>query len=389
MKQIVIKKKGEKALLGRHPWIFSGAIAAADEGIAEGELVLVRDGAGNTLGTGYFNGRSQIRVRMLAFGDTPVTDSYLSERIAQALARRDADPFLAGTDACRLINGEDDFLPGLVVDTYRNHLVVQIATAGMERLKPLVVAALRALRSPESVYERSDHPGRSIEGLPPRAGQLWGETPPRVAIEEDGLRFLVDIPRGQKTGFFLDQRENRRMVRALARGRRVLNCYAYTGGFTAAALAGGAREVVSVDASAEALALLEENLAANGLAGANRSVTADVPAFLRGFDGSADFIILDPPAFAKGREQVDRACRGYKDINLVAARSCPPGSLLLTCSCSRFIDMDLFQKVVFAAMSDARREAVIMRKTHHATDHPVSIFHPEGEYLKALLLSIV
>ncbi len=392
MRSVRLKKGKEKPLLARHHWVFSGAIARVEEGIEGGEMVTVEDYSGRRLGCGYYNSRSQIRVRMLSFGDEEPDSAHLRRLISESLERRKENPLLRGTNALRLIHAEGDALPGLVVDDYNGHLVLQVLTLGMDRLRDRVVEILKELRDPKSLYERSDGPGREVEGLPERTGVLYGSVPEEIEIEEAGCLFSVDVRRGQKTGFFLDQRDNRHLIGSLAGGRRVLNLFSYTGGFTVAAARGGARGVMSVDASADALARARKNSKINGLADRFAEnleyCQADVFDYLRNEKIEADLIILDPPAFAKSRGSVERACGGYKDINRLALAGCPRGSFLLTCSCSRFVDGDLFQKVVFAAALDAGRRAFLVRRTFQPADHPVNLYHPEGEYLKALLLYV-
>ncbi len=278
---VYLKKGKEKALLLRHHWIFSGAIESIDDGARDGDVVAIHDRGGIVLGYGYLNRASQITVRMLSFGDAPFTANSLKELLSAAIARRKANPLLSGTDAFRLIHSEGDFLPGLIVDSYAGHLVIQALTLGIDRMKGDIIRFLGELLDPPGIYERSDHRGREMEGLTKLSGLLSGSVPEEIIINENGLRFIVDIAHGQKTGFFLDQREHRGLVRRVASGRKALNLFSYTGGFTAAALAGGALSVTSVDSSAGALAMLEKNVALNGPAGASRSVRADVFDYLR------------------------------------------------------------------------------------------------------------
>jgi 23S rRNA (cytosine1962-C5)-methyltransferase len=388
MKTIYLKEHKEKALLRRHPWIFSGAIGRRDPGIGDGDIIAVCDGHGAHLGCGYYNSRTQIAVRMLSFGDIEVTDNYLRDLVRAAAARRAGNPFLRDTDSYRLIFSEGDFLPGLIVDSYGGHLVLQCLTLGMDRLRGSIVTILKEELNPSSIYERSDHEGRALEGLAPAQGQLLGETPAELVMNEAGMSFYVNIGTGQKTGFFLDQRDNRVLVRGLARGRKVLNLFCYTGGFSVAAAAGGAASIVSVDSSAEALELARKNMELNRVTAPCGFARADIFQYLRNETIDAELIILDPPALAKNRASVDRACRGYKDLHLQLARRCPAGATILTCSCSRFIAMELFQKVVFEAFADAGRKAAIIGKHGQPCDHPVSIFCPETEYLKTMLLQL-
>jgi 23S rRNA (cytosine1962-C5)-methyltransferase len=388
MKHVTIKKGREKPLHQRHPWVFSGAIASCDEGTSDGETVAVTDWKGNHIGYGYYNSRSQITVRMMSFGVREIDRGLVRDRILSARQKRTANPLLQHTDAYRLIFSEGDQLPGLIVDYYNGCLVLQVLTLGMERMRDMVIESLLEAVRPACIYERSDHPGRTIEGLDMRSGPVHGSMPQEIKITENGMSFFVDVIHGQKSGFFLDQRENRDLVRAYARDRRVLNLFCYTGGFSVAALSGGAAGIVSVDSSADALSHAKRNVELNHPGASAEFHAADVFSYLRKGIPSCDFIILDPPALAKSRNDVQNACRGYKELNRQAAMKCPAGSLLFTSSCSRFIDADLFQKVVFSAMSDAGRDAVILTKTHHPVDHPVSIYNPESEYLKSLLLYI-
>jgi 23S rRNA (cytosine1962-C5)-methyltransferase len=387
MKRIHLKDKKEKAVLRRHPWVFSGAIERRDPDISDGEIVAVCSSRGDALGHGYFNGRTQISVRMLSFGSEEFTTGMLRGLIRASAKRRALNPLLRNTDSYRLVFSEGDGIPGLIVDTYGGHLVMQCLTLGIDRLKDEVAGILVEETRPASIYERSDHEGRGLEGLGPCVGQVHGTTPDDLVIHEGDLSFFASPLRGQKTGFYLDQRDNRALVRKLARDRRVLNLFSYTGGFSAAAALGGAVGIISVDGSAEALETARRNMALNNVA-QGEFVKADVFQYLRDEDITSDFIILDPPALAKNRASAENACRGYKDLHLQVASKCPTGTLLLTCSCSRFIDMDLFQKVVFGAFSDAGRGAAIIGKYGQPCDHPVSIFCPETEYLKAILLYI-
>ncbi len=388
MKTIQLKQHKEKALLRRHPWVFSGAIGKKEPGIADGDMVSVCDAAGARLGCGYYNGRTQIAVRMLSFGDMEFTGTGLRELVRAAAARRAGSPLLRDTDSYRLIFSEGDFLPGLIVDSYDGHLVVQCLTLGMDRLKEAIVDILAEELDPASIYERSDHEGRGLEGLAPAQGQLHGTTPADLVMNENGMSFYVSIGAGQKTGFYLDQRDNRSLVRGLARDRRVLNLFSYTGGFSVAAAMGGAASITSVDSSADALAMAAKNMELNRVAAPAAFTRADIFQYLRDERVKADLVILDPPALAKNRASVGRACRGYKDLHLQLALQCPAGALVLTCSCSRFIDMHLFQMVVYEAFADAGRKASIIGKYGQPCDHPVSIFCPETEYLKAILLQV-
>jgi 23S rRNA (cytosine1962-C5)-methyltransferase len=295
------------------------------------------------------------------------------------------------TNAYRLINGEGDFLPGLVVDRYGDFLVCQFFTSGMELLKETVVDCLAAMTSAKGIFERSEGRARSEEGLEPSVGTLWGEPPPELLrIEEHGLQFVVDLRHGQKTGFFLDQRENRQFLSSLAQHATVLNCFSYSGAFSVYALRGGAREVISLDSSRPALELAEQNLALNGFEGAAAElIQGDAFAYLKESQSLFDFIVLDPPSLAHKRSDITAATGGYKYLNLHALRHLKPGGILFTFSCSQHISLDLFQKVVFGAAVDAGRKVTVLKRLGQALDHPVSLHHPEGEYLKGLALNVL
>ena len=387
--QCILQKGKERPVKNRHPWIFSGAIDRIEEGFEAGDLVRVFSEHDQFLGIGYLNPDSQIVVRMLAFEDVAIDEAFFEAKIVQAIEmRRPLIP--TGTNAYRLIHSEGDFLSGLTVDIYGDFLVAEFNTAGIDAWKPVIVKILRKYFPAFSIFERSDSDLRKWEGLKRSVGVLAGSEPPAaIEILENGIKFGVDIEGGQKTGFFLDQRESRAVVRDLSSGKRVLNCFAYTGGFSVYAAKGGAKEVVSVESSEPAVAMGRKNFERNGL-GAEHGVWAqtDVFDYLRATKKEFDMIILDPPAFCKNKNQVQDAARGYKDINLQALRQLPKGGLLFTFSCSSYITPDLFQKIIFGAASDAKRDVRILKKTSHAFDHPINIYHPEGEYLKGLLCEV-
>ncbi len=387
MDGVILKPGKDKAVRNRHHWIFSGAVQRLPE-FEDGAVLPVRSADGDLLGHAYFNRSSSIVGRMVSFGrETPEDAVRRAIDGAVALRRRFFDP--AVTNAVRLVNAEGDHLPGLVADLYDDVLVLQVATLGMEKLKPFVLELLAAAVKPRSVYEKSDLPSRREEGLSEREGTLSGEPPGRVRVVENGLPFLVDIVRSQKTGFYLDQREMRRLAGEVARGRHVLNAFSYSGAFSVYALRGGAVRADSVDSSASAVALAQENFEINGLpSDSGIFFTADVFEFLREPDLDYDFIILDPPAFAKRKTEVVQACRGYKDINRLAIQRVRPQGLVMTSSCSHFVDDRLFQQVVFQAAGEAGRRVRILQRHRQALDHPVNIYHPETEYLKGLLLYV-
>jgi 23S rRNA (cytosine1962-C5)-methyltransferase len=320
-----------------------------------------------------------------------IDKAFFRGRIESALAIRKSI-LSPETTACRLIHAEGDLLPGLICDKYGDYLVLQLHTAGMERFRDGIISLLTDLLSPRMMYDRSDAATRAQEGLPDSAGPIAreGTFPDHIEIRENGMRFLVDVKQGQKTGFYLDQRDNRFLIRGLAQGKRVLNCFSYTGGFSVYAALGGAAGVTSVEASAGALELCKENLILNDIPlEGQRLVKGDVFQFLRDDQDEYDLIILDPPAFAKRKGQVKGAIRGYKDINLFAMKLAKKGGLILTCSCSQHIDADLFQKILSYAAGDSNRQLQILGHWGAPPDHPTALHHPEGAYLKAFLLRVV
>lgn len=395
MGSVVLKPGKEKPIRNRHPWIFSGAVARIAGEPADGDTVDVLDHQGKFLARGYLNRRSQIVVRCLTWDeDEEIDPAFWQRRLQQAIAGRQGLLQPASTDACRLVHAESDLVPGLVVDQYGGYLAVQALTLGIERHKADVVRSLVELVQPEGIYERSDVEVREKEGLPPQTGLLWGQEPASpVEIHENGYHFWVDIQRGQKTGFYLDQRDNRSRLSGYASGRTVLNAFAYTGSFAVYAGRAGAQQVVSVDTSAEALDLARRNVLLNGLPDRDDDyVVGDVFAVLRQYRAEGrrfDLIILDPPKFAYTQSQVQAACRGYKDINWLAMQLLKPDGILFTMSCSGAVKADLFQKVVFGASVDAQRDAQVLEKLSQATDHPILLSFPEGEYLKGFVCRVL
>jgi len=381
--RVVLKPGREKSVRNRHPWIFSGAIEHAE---GQSDLVQVTSNQGEYLATGTLNRRSQIAVRLLTWDAAEKVDgAFWQRRLERAIAGRAqlaADP---ATNAYRLVHAEADGLPGLIVDRYGPWLVIQCLTAGMAQRRAEMAALLAELLAPAGIYARDDADVRLKEGLALETGLLQGEEPPdRVEIVEHERRFLVDVKRGHKTGFYLDQRENRRRVTAYCDGQEALNAFAYTGAFGVYAARAGARSVTNVDTSAEALALAEENLALNDC-GPQEMVTGDVFQVLRRYrrEGRTfDLIILDPPKFAASQAEVMDAARGYKDVNLSAMRLLRPGGMLVSFSCSGLVSADLFQKILFGASVDAGRDAQIIDRLAQGSDHPVLLTFPESAYLK-------
>ncbi|WP_309682834.1 class I SAM-dependent methyltransferase [Polaromonas sp.] len=390
MKIIRLKEGKERSLLRRHPWIFDGAIAKG--GGDAGETVRVEGHDGQFLGWAAFSPSSKIRARVWSFDENERIDaSFFIARIELAIRARSL--FDIQSDGWRLIHGESDGLPGVVVDRYGDTLVAQFSSCGAERWKGVIVDALLAQTGLTRLYERSDASVRSLEGLPEATGWLAGAGDTAVTITEHDWTLSLDVAQGHKTGFYLDQRDSRHKFAAHARRlrfQRVLNCYCYTGGFTVAALAGGARHVTSIDSSGPAIERAAANVALNGF-DASRStlLDADVNAMLRQYlkDGKTfDAIVLDPPKFAPTITHAERAARAYKDINRLALSILEPGGVLFTYSCSGGISADLFHKIVASAGTDAGVDAYISERLGGAPDHPMTVAFPEGEYLKGLVL---
>ncbi len=385
--RVVLNKARERSLVNRHPWIFSGAVDRIEGEYEPGEVLPVYSAEGQFLAKGFVNPRSQIVVRVLSFRDEPVDDAFFLQRFQQAadLRRRFIPP---QTNAYRLVHSDGDLLPGLIVDKYDRALVVQIFSRGMDRLRSRILDWLRQLFDPAVVVEKSEARVLAEEGLEPRREVLFGEYRQPVQILEAGIRYEVDLLEGQKTGFFLDQRENRQRIGELAAGKRLLNCFSYTGGFSLAAAKQGA-STVSVEISEAAQQLAQRNFRLNGLElSQHRFITADVFEYLREMEEEFDVIVLDPPAFVKKKIHIQRGARGYKDINRLAMQKIVPGGYLLSCSCSHYINWDLFQKILFSAAAESQREVQVIGKFSQPPDHPFSIYHPEGEYLKSFLLKV-
>ncbi|MEE9935005.1 MAG: class I SAM-dependent rRNA methyltransferase [Deltaproteobacteria bacterium] len=386
--QITLKKGREAALLRGHPWVFSGAIASVAGKPADGDVVRLADAQGRGLALGFYNRKTDISFRLLTRDCGAAIDAaFWRERIERALDLRRA-VLSPATNAYRVINAEGDGCPGLIADAYGDVLAVSLTTAGMEKHRQHILDALGACLQPARIYEQSVGRSRTLEGLSDRRGFLQGDDHSSVVrVKENHYTFDVDFVGGQKTGFFLDQRVNREKLGALARGRTVLNCFCYTGAFSVYAAAGGAKKVVSLDISRSACAAAAEHLRINGFAADSHSVIeADVFDFLRDLKEDFDLIILDPPAFAKTRHDVPKASRGYKDINLQAIRHLSPGGLLATFSCSNFMEEDLFGKIVQGAARDAQADLQVLARLEAGPDHPLVLGHPEGRYLKGLLV---
>ncbi len=397
--QIHLKRGKEKAVVQHHPWVFSGAIARVDDA-QDGDTVDILDAAGHWLARGSYNSRSQIAARIWTWDPaTSVDRAFLRNRLLQALTRREAMIQRERTNAFRVVNAESDLMPGLVVDQYAGFAILQFLTLGIDRWKQELTELVQELLRPHGIYERSDVDVREKEGLAPAAGLLAGLEPPdEFEIRENGLRFLVGVKSGHKTGFYLDQRENRaRVARHLTDvecgGCDILNAFSYTGGFAVYLCAANPlARVVNLDSSADALNLARENMRLNGSEDRGGFVEGDAFQVLRRLRDEGrtfDGIILDPPKFVYSRAQMPSGLRGYKDINLLALKLLKPGGTLVTFSCSGLVSADLFQKVVFGAAVDAGREAQIVGKLLQSSDHPILLSFPESEYLKGLICRVV
>jgi 23S rRNA (cytosine1962-C5)-methyltransferase len=409
MNIVTLKPGREKSLYRRHPWLFSGAIHRIKGNPAMGETVEVRNSHGKFLAWGAFSPKSQIRIRVWSLDPNDVIGpDFFLKRLKKAMDFRKkmidefdigfgdhetvVSPSQALPDAFRLVFAESDGLPGFITDCYGDILVVQFLSAGAERWRQELIRLLIGMTGFEHIFERSDAHVRELEGLPIRNGRVIGNPPERVIIKEQRMRFLVDVVSGHKTGFYLDQRKNRELVRKLAGGKDVLDCFCYSGGFSVGALAGGAKSVTAVDSSERALKLVLENMKLNKLPLEKITLLSkDVFRQLRKFRDQArkfDLIVLDPPKFAPTASQVKKATRGYKDINLLALKLLNPGGILVTFSCSGGVDTALFQKIVAGAVIDSGVSAKIIRRLEQSPDHPVSLTFPESEYLKGLIIKV-
>ncbi len=386
-KGVILKPGREKSVLNRHHWLFSGAIESFPPDFIDGNIYPVWSAAGDLLGYGYFNRKCSLTGRLISFGPGRPYEA-IRQNLTEAIRLR--ENFYGPAEACRLVNGESDSLPGLIVDRYQPGLVIQVSTLGMEKLKPLVIQFLTELIKPEFIYEKSLLPSRKEEGLNEQEGLLFGQLAEPLLIDEGGLKFKVYLRGTQKTGLFLDQREMRRLVQELAAGKKILDGFSYTGGFALAALKGRAAKVDLVDDSAQALAMAKENMALNGFPVSSfRLIKQDMFDFLNKVTRlDYDLVILDPPAFAKKRADEKQASRAYQRLNSLALSKMKRASLLLTFSCSYYVNRELFQKIIFQAALQAGRRVSILSHHRQSFDHPVSIFHPESDYLKGFLLYI-
>lgn len=375
-----------------HPWVFAGEIADIARGSEDGDVVEVFDARGRFLGMAFLNTQSKITLRYLSSHEERIDGQWWYDRIAAAIDRRAALPRIDRTDALRLVSGEADGLPGLIVDRYADVLAVQMLALGLEPWREVLIDALLDLARPNTIWERSDVSVRELEGLERRSGLLAGEEPPPLTeVREGPARLLVDVRHGQKTGMFLDQRRNRGAVATYAQDKRVLNCFAYSGAFGVHAALAGAREVINTDISADACALAERNMALNGTAKLHHAVEANCFDLLREWSDRSeqlDMVILDPPAFTKSRSTVDAAIRGYKEINLRALRLLRPGGTLVTCSCSQHVDDATFKAMLRDAATDARRDLLLLEQRGQGPDHPVLLRAPETQYLICIIAEV-
>lgn len=395
MATVTLQPGKERPVVQRHPWAFSGAIARIQGPFPErGDVVDVQSASGEWLARGCWSDGSQIRVRLFTWNPhEPVDDALIRRRIERAIHGQRRLGMLTEDGACRLVYAESDGIPGLIVDYYAGFLVVQLLTQAMALRSAAITRILVETLAPRGIYERSDADVRDKEGLPPASGILWGEMPPeRVRVRLPGdLWHTVDLCTGQKTGAYLDQAFNRLRVAVHCAGAELLDCFCYTGGFTIAAARAGASHAIAVDTSEAALNMLRDGLALNAVTIPVETVAADVFQLLRRYrDEHRRFnvIVLDPPKFAHTQAQIERATRGYKDINLLAMQLLRPGGVLATFSCSGLVSSDLFQKVVFGAALDARRDVQIIERLTQSPDHPVLLTFPEGEYLKGLICRV-
>jgi 23S rRNA (cytosine1962-C5)-methyltransferase len=392
--QVILKPGREKSVNNRHPWVFSGAISRTEGNPSNGDVVDVWNSRARFVARGIYNEKSQIQVRLLSWNPNDAIDeSFWRRRLRRAIAGRQALIQSQDTDAYRLVYSEADGLPGFIADQYGTWLVVQFLSMAAERHRSVIIDTMVDLIGPQGIYERSDTDARELEGLVPIAGPVWGEVPPDlIEIMENGHTFIVDVKLGHKTGFYLDQRENRHHLTKYCRNKEILNAFSYTGGFSVYAAHAGAGRITSVDSSERALQLAERNMRRNDLGDREDVyVPADVFEVLRAYGSNKwkfDIVILDPPKFAHSKRHVEKATRGYKDINMLGMKLVKPGGILMTFSCSGTVSPDLFQKVLFGASVDAGRTVQIIERLSQASDHPILLTYPESEYLKGVICRV-
>ncbi len=391
MPTLILKRGKEQRILSGHPWIYAGEVKKTRGEVTDGDVVRVVDHAGRHLGMALVNSRSKILARLYTRGREVLDRDFLRRRLREARQFRRDFLRLGPEGGVRWVFSEGDRLPGLIVDQYGGVVVLQLLTLPMDLRRDLLVELIHEAFGPVAVVERSDVGSRVYEGLEPVKQVLAGQVAGPVTIEENGTRYLVDVLGGQKTGFFLDQRENRERVRRYAPGRRVLDAFCYTGGFAVAAAKAGATQVVALDSSRDALTVAEENTSLNGVAGKCEFEEVNVFDRLRSLQKEGakfDLVVLDPPAFAKNKASVAGAFRGYKEVNLRALKLLSSGGLLLTCSCSQHMTETLFERMLVEAVRDARVDATVLRRTTQAADHPIVLGMPESQYLKCFWLRV-
>jgi 23S rRNA (cytosine1962-C5)-methyltransferase len=394
MFEVILKKGKEKAVLQRHPWVFSGAIERVKGSPNNGDIVKLTNAKGDFMAYGFYNDQSRVALRLLEWDENVIVDdTWFREKVGVAVKSR-ADILADGTtNTCRLIFSESDYLPGLIVDKYNNHLAVQILTSGIENVMPVIIDELNNLLKPESIFDKSDASSREHEGLQTSNVALTLNSPPEnVEVKENGIVYNINIAEGQKSGFYCDQRDNRKILASHAKGKKVLDCFSYTGGFSLNSLYEGASSVTSVDSSALAIETLRENIKLNNLDAAKHiAIQSDVNKQLRAFrdqEEKFDIIVLDPPKYAPSRSALDRASRAYKDLNRLAMLLLNDGGLLATYSCSGAMNMETFKQVLAWAALDAGKQVQFIYQFCQPEDHPVRASFPEGEYLKGLLCRV-
>jgi 23S rRNA (cytosine1962-C5)-methyltransferase len=386
-KEVILKKNKEESVLRKHPWVFSGAIDLIDEEIVDGDIVSVYDSRKRFLARGHFQ-NATIAVRIVSFEERDINQSFFTEKIGNAIQlRKNLGLFSSDNSICRLVHGEGDGLPGLIIDFYENVAVIQCHSIGMYNSLSYINKALQKnIADLEAVYSKSSDTLHNKEIA--KDAFLFGDVSVPHLAKERGICFSIDWITGQKTGFFIDQRENRTLLGNYAKGKKILNTFCYSGGFSLSALHAGAKEVHSLDSSKKAIELTDANIALNKFKGKHKSIVADAMEYLKNIDNSYDIIVLDPPAFAKHRDKRHQAIQGYKRLNEMAIKAIKPGGIIFTFSCSQVVDKYLFTNTVIAAAINSRRNIRILEQLHQPSDHPINAFHPEGEYLKGLVIQV-